>query len=254
MDLRQVTHKNDPRPTIRLPAVMLKQLEEAAKKEKRSLADEVIRRIGKTFKKLFEAEYRVVACELKPTLENTVFDAKHNKQISSEMMAALQDAAKYEGHSLDMEVALRLGVTLEKPEVFEASDLLSKILGTRRTKAFDDAATQDYQIRASIYYERERLKHFMYSMDILPKTFTEIFQYIDVEAEAEDILKEMHWEDRQNRASHDPIIKRDWNAMKKRIQVIAFDNKSHSEQANPSKPDGIRTKGAINNAHDNKKI
>jgi hypothetical protein len=257
MDLRQLTNKNDPRPTIRLPAAMLKQIEEEAEKEKRSIADEVNRRIGKTFKELFEIEYRVIACELKPRLIDIKFEAKHNKQMSREMAEALQESADHEGHSLDMEVALRLGATLEQPEIFEAGTLLAKILGKRRTQAVDDLAEQENEVRAFYYYERDKLERFMKSMHLLPKAFKESFQFIDVELEAAEIIEEMEREDRWNKAEEDTLIKRDWNEMKKRIQVIALDNKPvHAravEHAKPSKSDVIKTKGAVKNEHDNKK-
>lgn len=261
VDLRQLTNQNDPRPTIKLPAAMYKQIEGAAKKDKRSVADEVTRRIGKTFRELFEVEYHAIACELKPILEDMVFDAKHNKRISSEMVEALQDSANHEGHSLDMEVALRLGATLEQPEIFEAGDLLSKILGRRRTQAVDDLAIKNYEMHALYYYERDKLERFIRSMDILPKTVKESFQYIDIEVEGPAIIEKMEWEDKKNQAEEDSIIKRDWNEMKKRILVIAADNKLTSEQAveqvieqaKPSKPDGIKAKGAVKHEHDNKK-
>ncbi len=261
MDLRQLTNQNDPRPTIKLPAAMYKQIEGLAKKDKRSVADEVNRRIGKTFRELFEVEYHVIACELKPILEDMAFDAKHNKRISSEMVEALQKSADHEGHSLDMEVALRLGATLEQPEIFEAGDLLSKILGRRRTKAVDDLAIKNYEMHALYYYERDKLERFMRSMDILPKTVKESFQHIDIEIEGPAIIEKMEWEDKKNKAEEDSIIKRDWNEMKKRIQVIAVDDKLVSEKAveqvvekaNPSKPNGIKKKGAVKNEHDNKK-
>jgi len=230
MDLRQLTNKNDPRHTIKLPAAMYKQIEGAAKKDKRSVADEVNRRIGKTFRELFEVEYHLIACELKPTLEDMAFDAKHNKRISSEMVEALQESADHEGHSLDIEVALRLGATLEQPEIFEAGTLLAKILGKRRTQAVDDLVAQEHEARALHFYEREKLERFMYSMHMLPKTFTESFQFIDVELEAMAIIEQMEWEDKRNKAKEDPLIKRDWNEMKKRIQVIASDNKPGTAQ------------------------
>ncbi|MCX7123617.1 MAG: hypothetical protein NTV32_08160 [Gammaproteobacteria bacterium] len=261
MDLRQLTNPNDPRPTIKLPAAMYKQIEGLAKKDKRSVADEVNRRIGRTFRELFEVEYHSIACELKPILEEMAFDAKHNKRISSEMVEALQESADHEGHSLDMEVALRLGATLEQPETFEAGDLLSKILGKRRTQATDDLAIQNYEIRALYYYERDKLERFIRSMDILPKTVKESFQHIDIEIEGPAIIEKMEWEDKKNKAEEDSIIKRDWNEMKKRILVIAADNKPANEQviaqvieqAKPSKPDEVKTKGVVKNEHDNKK-
>ena len=230
MDLRQMTYKNDPRPTIKLPTAMLQQIEEAAKKDGRSVADELMRRVGRAFRDIYAAEYREIASELKPGLQDTIFDAKHNKCISREILEALQDAAEQAGHSVDMEVALRVGATFARPDLFGAGDLLTKILTTRRTKAAEDLEKAECAILAAAYYERKKLRDFMARMDGLPKTFTERFQYINVEAEATRILRRMTRDARRN---HDekwhPAITHDWNSMKQRIEIIVAANTSSND-------------------------
>ena len=233
MDLRQLTNKSDPRPTIKLPMIMLKQLEEAAIKEKRSIADEVIRRIGRTFKTMFEVEYRVIACELKPELKDLAFDGKHNKCISKEMLEALRDSAAYEGHSLDVEVALRLGATLERPDIFGVGDLMTKIIVTRKTQDLEALEKQQYALCCAKYYECKKLRDLIEALDRLPKDFKERFQYIDVEAEAAIILQERAIEDKNNPDTEIPKVKRDWNMIKKAVEIVPYENPAEPE----TKPD-----------------
>jgi hypothetical protein len=212
---------------------ILQRLQEIAKKEKRSIADEVSRRIGRTFKTMFEIEYRVIACELKPQLKEIAFDGQHKKCISREILEALQDSAAYEGHSLDFEVALRLGATLERPDIFEADNLMDKMIVTRKTQSMEIVEKQQYALCCAKYYECRKLRDLVEALDRLPKDFKEQFHYIDVEAEVAIILEEKALEAKNNSSPEISKIKHDWNKIKKAVEVILYDNPASPEAAKP---------------------
>ena len=231
MNLRQLTNKNDPRLSAKLPAPLLEQVKTAAKSGKRPVPDEIIRRIARTFRDLYAVEYRVVACELKGILKDSPFDERQLQRIPKEMLEALQESADHEGHSLDMDVTLRLMATFHAPHVFEAGDLFAKIRHTRLTKADKDRERQAYRIACGSCYEHEKLKLLLTYADRLPKTTLEVFHYIDVESEAEGILKKMRRQDLRNKAPKDPIKKREWHAIKKMIQVVPLTTKADPEDS-----------------------
>ncbi|MCX7122717.1 MAG: hypothetical protein NTV32_03475 [Gammaproteobacteria bacterium] len=231
MKLRQLTIKNDPRLSAKLPSPLLEQVRAAAKSGKRPIPDEVIRRIGRTFRDIYAVEYRVEACELKGILKNSPLEEKHMQRFPKEMLEALEESANHEGHSLDMEVTLRLMATFHTPHIFEAGDLFTTIRHTRLTKADEDRERQQYKIACASCYERDKLKVFLAYADRLPKTTREVFHYIDVDSEAEIILQKMRKQDLKNKAPKDPIKKRDWHAIKKMIQVIPLENKPDPEDS-----------------------
>ncbi|MCX7123694.1 MAG: hypothetical protein NTV32_08560 [Gammaproteobacteria bacterium] len=233
MKLRQLTNKNDPRLSAKLPAATLEKIKAAAAKDKRPLADEVIRRIGTTFENMFEVDYEVTACDLKDRLKDVAFESKHLQRIPKEMLDALKDSADQAGHSFDMEVSLRLGATLSAPEVFSAKDLFSKLRHLRKPKALEDAEKEALAEIIGRHYELQKFKHFMQYVDRLPKVVHETFHFIDIEAEAAPIMERMIAEDEANRDPKDPVKRRDWNLIKKRIHDLSVANKQ-DEQADKS--------------------
>lgn len=226
MNLRQLTNKNDPRLSVKLPSALLEQVKAAAKSGKRPASDEVIRRIGRTFYDIHAVEYGVEASKLKGALEDSFFEVKHIQRFPKEMFEALSESAYQEGHSMDMEVTVRLMVTFRAPHIFEAGDLFTKIKHMRLTKADQDCERQQYQISCASCYERDKLKILLAYADRLPKTTQEVFHYIDVDSEAEIILQKMRQQDLKNKGPKDPLKKRDWCAIKKMIQVIPLESNS----------------------------
>lgn len=229
MNLRQLTNKNDPRLSAKLPSALLEQIKAAAKSGKRPVPDEVIRRIGRTFCDIYAVEYRVVACTLTGMLKDSAFEEKHIQRFPREMLAALSESAHHEGHSLDMEVNLRLMATFQAPHIFEVGDLFTKIRHARLTAADKDRERQQYRIACVSGYERDKLKVLLAYADRLPKTTKEIFHYIDVDAEADLILQRMRRQDLKNKGPKDPVKKRNWQAIKKMIEVIPLEDKPGAE-------------------------
>ena len=225
MKLRQLTNKNDPRLSAKLPAATLEQIKAAATKDKRLIADEVIRRIGATFESMFEVDYEVTACDLKDRLKDVAFEAKHIQRIPKEMLDALKDSVKQAGHGLDLEVSLRLGATLSAAEIFGVKDLFQKMSTARKTKALEDAEKKTLAEIMGRHYELEKFQHFMQYVDRLPEVIHETFHFIDVEAEGAVILEKMRAQDEANRDPKDSVKKRDWELIKKRIHDLSVANK-----------------------------
>ncbi len=252
MKLRQMTNKNDPRLSAKLPTATLDKLKAAAAKDKRPLADEVIRRIGVTFESRFEADYEVIAGDLKDALKEVVFESTHLQRIPKEMLDALKDSAEEAGHGFDMEVSLRLGATLSAPKIFSAKDLFTKLRHLRKPKALEDAEKEVLTAIIGRHYEMEKFQRFMQYVDRLPKMIHETFHFIDVEAEGTAILAHMMAEDEANRDPKDPVKKRDWNLIKKRIHDLSVANQLEEKQEVPSNVPSVELRNGGKNKKNGK--
>ena len=89
--------------------------------------------------------------------------------------------------------------------------------------------------------------------DRLPKVVHETFHFIDVEAEGAAILEKMIAEDAANHDPNDPVKRRDWHLIKKRIYDLSVANKRDDQHEEKKAEPGASQPRKVRPVRKNKK-
>jgi hypothetical protein len=116
---------------------------------------------------------------------------KYAQVISADLMEALKESAETKGHSLDMEIAVRLMAGMSETALNKDTSLLNQIITKEFSHKEAKAECKRKRDAALHLYETEKLRLFLRFEAALPKKVKENFTLIDVKEESKRILAEL---------------------------------------------------------------
>lgn len=187
--LREMTMLGDPRINIQLADSIRLMLIESAKKNRRSMQDEFIKRMALSF--YFNDQFEVLEPELsnKPEISDNL--QRYSQALPLEILEEIKQVCFHKSTSVELEVASRLLATFIHPQVFGFHAVEQGILNKKFSLKEATAECDRFKNGWLYLYEMEKLRLFLQFQDKLPRKIKEGFILIDVKEATKKIKAEL---------------------------------------------------------------